>query len=90
MAMDFDAALQLLHDNATMQDTDSMIEINNKRQFVVPSDFDTVIAYEGDANSQIVTFKCVRYADGHDLSKCLKKILRWKNLSSKTEGNFYF
>lgn len=90
MPISFDQALQSLHDNAIMQDTDSMIEINNKRQFIVPPDFDTVIAYEGDANSQIITFKCVRYADGHDLSKCVEKTLRWKNLSSKIEGNFGF
>ena len=45
-----------------------------------------MIAFEGDINSQIITFKCVRISDNHDLSFCTYKELKWKNLKSGMEG----
>lgn len=92
--MGFNDILANIHDSGTainMQDTpgandSNYIEINSKRQFIPSSDFDTVIAYEGDINTQIVTFKCAKTYDGHDLSACDGKIIRWKNLKSGVEG----
>lgn len=83
----FDDVLRELHnkEGVIMNDTDNLIEINSKRQFVVPSDYDLVIAYAGDVNSQIVTFKLPRFHEGHDLSKCGIKGIKWKNLSSNNE-----
>lgn len=60
--------------------------INNKRQISATEDFDTVIAYEGDINSQIITIQCPRYHDEHDLSACGHKELKWKNDGGGTEG----
>ena len=83
----FDQLLQDLHSNANVTDTAAAyIEITEKRQLVPTSDFDTVIAYEGDINSQIIYFKPWPSADGHDLTSCENKELKWKNLSSKVEG----
>lgn len=83
----FDELLNSLHGNVgvKMNDADNLIEINSKRQFVVPSDYNLVIAYAGDVNSQIVTFKLPRFHEGHDLSKCSVKGIKWKNLSSNNE-----
>ena len=83
----FDELLTDLHSNANVTDTAAAyIEITEKRQLVPTSDFDTVIAYEGDINSQIIYFKPWPSADGHDLTACTNKELKWKNLSSKVEG----
>ena len=85
----FDELLNSLHDtNITADESgeNNVIEINAKRQFIVPSEFDTVIAYEGDINSQIITFKCINTYDGHQLQECDFKELKWKNLSSGIEG----
>jgi hypothetical protein len=61
----FDTLLSGLHDNAILKDEAlnsddgaKYITINSKRQFEVPVGYNTVIAYEGDVNSQIITFDC--------------------------------
>lgn len=85
----FDELLSDLHNNSSIIDEisdNNVIEINSKRQFIIPSNFDTTIAYEGDINSQVVTFKCINTHDGHELSKCNGKKIIWKNLSSNIEG----
>ena len=70
-----------------MEDSNGVIEINEKRQFIPSNDFNTVIAYEGDKNNQIITFACEQYLlDGHNLDRCAFKELKWKNLSSGREG----
>lgn len=86
----FDDLIQGLHNSNVLTDNTNedknIIVINEKRQFVPGESFDTTIAYEGDINSQIITFKCVRYQEGHDLSACAYKELKWKNKTSGAEG----
>lgn len=83
----FQGLIDSLHSGVsdTIDEAKNIIEINEKRQFV-PKDFDTVIAYEGDINCQIITFKNIRYFDAHDLSACQNHEIRWKNLTSGIEG----
>lgn len=87
----FDALLQSLHQGmgAKLEDAElpGMIMVNSKREFVVPEGYNTAIAYEGDVNSQIITFDCPLYHEGHDLSKCDYKKIRWSNMASGIEGN---
>lgn len=85
----FSDLISSLHSNAALQDIASdtnIITINDKRQFIPGSDFNTIIAYEGDINSQIITFRCVTTQDGHNLSACDYKELKWKNKASGIEG----
>lgn len=87
----FDDLLSGLHNGTakladSREDDNGIIIINDKRQFQPSVDFDTTIAYEGDINSQIVTFKLPRYHDKHDLSGCQFKQVRWKNLGSGMEN----
>jgi hypothetical protein len=88
--IDFSTLISTLHgsiheDDSDITDNKNLLIINNKRQFSTTADFNTVIAYEGDINSQIITIQCPRKHDNHDLSKCSKE-LRWKNLGSGVEG----
>ena len=69
----------------TAEEDKNIIEINEKRQFVL-KDFDAVVAHEGDINSQIITFKLIKFSDNHDLSACSSHIIKWKNLASGIEG----
>ena len=85
----FDELLSGIHDSVVDAPTtqSNIIVIDNKRQFT-PVEFDTVVAYEGDINSQIVTFQLPKTHEGHELSGCTDKILKWKNLTSGVEGTF--
>ena len=84
----FDDLLKDLHENAAVTDADTNhIEITSSRRFVIPNGFEKTIAYEGDVNSQIITFIAPLTSDNHDLSKCANKKLRWANLASGNEGS---
>ncbi len=92
MGTTFDELLASLHPNsegvpqgATLVESDSPIKINTKRQFEVPEDYNLVLAYEGDVNSQKVTFKLPVFHENHNLSLCSLKTLRWRNTASNVE-----
>lgn len=84
----FDEMLASLHQGkgASLQDTDNkVISIDEKRRFVVPEGYNLELAYEGDVNSQIVTFCLPKVYEGHDLVSCDIKGIKWKNKSSGNE-----
>lgn len=74
-----------LSDDRGVNDSNIII-VNDKRQFSPGPGFNTIIAYEGDINSQVITFKLPRYHDGHDLSNCDIKIIKWRNSASGQEN----
>ena len=84
----FDDILKNLHDSATLEDTEILtpIVVTSNRTFEVPNGYNLILAYAGDVNSQIVTFQFPKFHEKHDLSKCQKKKIKWKNLTSGTEG----
>jgi hypothetical protein len=87
----FDSLLQNIHTGFSVRDAGEndikkSIKIDAKRQFLPGEDFDTVIAYEGDIHSQIVSFWCEGYIDNHELYSCTNHELKWKNLTSGAEG----
>lgn len=88
----FDEILNNLHGSGisvtTTDAEESMpIEITPQRTFRVPSEYNTTLGYAGDVNSQIVTFKLPKTHEGHELSSCQKKKIKWKNLSSGLEDS---
>lgn len=86
---DFDALISSLHKGTgTISDAEfpDTIFIDAHRQFIFPDNYDTNIAYEGDVNSQIVTFDCPLLQENHILRDCDHKKIRWTNLSSGIEG----
>lgn len=89
---DFSSLIKSLHNQTSeelkdnVKEDKNIIVVDDKRQLTPGEGFDTTIAYEGDINSQIVTFKCVKIYDNHDLSKCSYKELKWKNTTSGNEG----
>lgn len=89
----FDTLLKSLHDDGQGEDTDMIVgsatanlKVDAKRQFSVVGDFDTIIGYEGDINSQIIVIELPEVHAGHQLSSCANKELKWKNLSNGAEG----
>lgn len=62
------------------------ITVTAARAFEFDEGFDKVIAYEGDVNSQIITFILPELHEGHSLSECGNKKVRWINQGSKVEG----
>ena len=84
----FDSILASLHDSAILIDeqADSPIVITSRRTYEVPQNYDLVLGYAGDVNSQIVTFELPNTHETHSLSLCANKKLKWKNLASGAEG----
>lgn len=87
----FDELLSNLHNASNIYENpqlygDPYLEIGDNRQFIPKENFNTIIAYEGDINSQIVSFGCHVMADNHNLWYCENHDLKWKNLSSGVEG----
>ena len=78
----FDEILKDIHNGVgiTLADADSEnpIIVDTTRKFNIPENFDKIIAYVGDVNSQIITFQLPRYQDGHDLTSCQYKKLNGK------------
>lgn len=90
----FDDILNTLHTNATlrddeMKDTTNLrpIVVTSRRAFEIPNDYNLVLGCAGDVNSQIVTFRLPKFHEGHDLSQCDKRKIKWKNLTSGAEGD---
>lgn len=88
----FNDLLTKIHNKATastsiISDANDVIVINVDRSFTIPEEFNKTIAFEGDVNSQIVTFTCNKIAEGHNLFDCQEKRLRWKNIASEREGS---
>lgn len=90
----FDEMLASLHPNsegapqgANLEDErkNTPIVVTSKRMFQIPDGYDTVLAFAGDVNSQIVTFSLPLSHEGHDLTKCSYKILRWRHSQSGVE-----
>ena len=63
-----------------------VIWIDDKRNFVLPVDFNPTIAYEGDVNSKIILFELPKEHYGHALEDCDNKKLKWTNTNSGAEG----
>lgn len=90
--MDFDALINDLHEHSGLTDAELNTEtkaiiVNEKRQFTIPSGYNTVLAYEGDVNSQLVTFECPILHEGHSLKDCQKKIIKWKHTVNNLEDS---
>ncbi len=85
--INFDEELSKLHDGEVdISDEDGAILIDRARRFSLPEGFNPVIAYEGDVNSQIITFHCPSSWEKHNLTGCKHKKLNWINRSSGAEG----
>lgn len=74
------------YDGDIERDTTQFITVNKRREFDIPAGFNTTIAYEGDMNTQVITFVLPETHEGHLLSDCQIKEIRWKHLSSNIEG----
>lgn len=87
---DFDSLLSGLHETKVggevLAGESADLVVNTKRQFSAAEDFDTIIGYEGDINSQIIVIEMPATHAGHQLSLCDHKELKWKNLSNSAEG----
>ena len=66
------------HFGSVNLDKEPAIELNGlTRILTIPGTFNRTIAIVGDINSNIVVFRCDRFIDGHDISKCENKKIWW-------------
>ena len=76
-----------IKDEVVDQPNVNYILVDTNRQFKPQSGFNSTIAYEGDINTQIITFELPATFDGHSLQNCQSKRILWKNLASGAEGS---
>lgn len=84
----FDDLLNSLHGTSALTDDQSGIPIEIdpiQRSFLIKDTHNLVLGFEGDVNSQKVTFQLPKFHEGHDLTLCGQKTLRWKNLATGVE-----
>ena len=85
----FDTILTELHGirvSTVDEEASKIITITPQRTFNVPQDYNTILGYAGDVNSQIITFTLPEKHEGHTLYKCKHRKIKWKNTSSGAEG----
>ena len=90
MAISFDEALNGLHGGQNVlieDDATDVISLDEKRNFIIPQKYNTVLAYSGDVNTQIISFTLPNKFDNHQLGLCNHKKIKWKNLTSGFEGS---
>ena len=56
------------------------------RKIMVPAGFDTTIAVTNDYNSNEITITIPAHLDGHDITSCQRKVMKWYNEKSKERG----
>jgi hypothetical protein len=75
------------HPGSTLVDSTACLVLNEETRALVPdNEFNTVIGATNDINTNIITIKIPESIEGHNLSTCDYKILKWANTSSKQKG----
>lgn len=91
MARNFDDILKEIHNgnsNTFLADESSevlTIDINS-RKITVPAGFETTVAVTNDYNSNEITLTIPTEIEGHDISSCQRKVIKWLNEKSKERG----
>lgn len=66
------------HSDGVLQDTDVKLLLDTQTRIITPEKgFITTIGTTNEVNANVITIKCSRFADGHDLFNCKNKILKW-------------
>lgn len=63
-------------------DGPAIIIDGNKRTLTPEDGFNTQIGVTNDYNTNEITFKCNKVVEGHDLSACNNKVIKWHNTAS--------
>lgn len=60
--------------------------VPNTRKVIVPQLYKT-IGTVGEQNSEMVTFRCPKVVDGHEIGECSRKYVTWKNTQGDVGHN---
>lgn len=76
------------HSGNVISDSEPAIIIDGYKRTLTPeAGFNTQIAVTNDYNTNEITFKCDKIVDGHDLSACNNKAIKWHNSASNMVGS---
>jgi hypothetical protein len=89
MYNNFDELIQGIHhgDNVVSDSEPAIIIDGYKRTLTPETGFNTQIGVTNDYNTNEITFKCDKIVDGHDLSACKNKAIKWHNPVSNMMGS---
>lgn len=89
MATDYTSLINDTGHSDVLVDAEQPIIINGfTRKCEIPEKFNKQIGVVGDHKSNLVTFQCDRYIDGHDISACSMSFIKWQNLGSGTSNAY--
>jgi hypothetical protein len=89
MYKNFDELIQgIHHGDKVVSDSEPAIVIDGYKRALTPeAGFNTQIGVTNDYNTNEITFKCDKIVDGHDLSACKNKAIKWHNPVSNMMGS---
>ena len=89
MYNNFDELIAGIHHSGNIiSDNEPAIIIDGYKRTLTPeAGFNTQIAVTNDYNTNEITFKCDKIVDGHDLSACNNKAIKWHNPTSNMMGS---
>lgn len=89
MYNNFDELIQgIHHGDKVVSDSEPAIIIDGYKRTLTPeTGFNTQIGVTNDYNTNEITFKCDKIVDGHDLSACKNKAIKWHNPVSNMMGS---
>ena len=89
MYNNFDELIAGIHHNGNViSDGEPVIIIDGYKRTLTPEDgFNTQIGVTNDYNTNEITFKCNKVVEGHDLSACNNKVIKWHNTASNIMGS---
>ena len=88
----FEELIQSIHGGngnvPSIRDEEPAIKIDGYKRTLTPeADFNTQIGVTNDYNTNVITFRCIKTVDGHELFACKKKVIKWHNMSSNVMGS---
>lgn len=66
-------------------DTHLILDVKT-RQLTLGPEFNSLIGTTDDLNTNIITFKVPNITEGHDLTQCQHKVIKWHNLASSDKS----
>ena len=89
MATDYMALINDAGHSDVLVDAEQPIVINAfSRRCEIPDNFNKQVGVIGDHKSNLVTFQCDRYIDGHDVGACSMAFIKWQNLGAASSGAY--
>jgi hypothetical protein len=78
-----------IHTDDGLKDADEIVKLDViNRTFEFSKGYNKEVAITNDHRSNMITFVCDRYIDGHDVLNCKLALIKWRNLATLNNGTY--